>query len=316
MKSERRHELQTNELADWLGNHIEAYRPYLKTTGAVVLALAAVGLAYVIVSQRQEAASGQSWEAYFRAIWQRDPKEIGARLEQVARQEANSLPGLWALQSAADVDLENGAQKLFRDRAEALRELERAEENYLEVEKQAQAYPQLLERCRYGLAQALECQGKLEKAREKYEQVVKADATGALGKMAARRLKSIGGDQVAEFYDWFARQTPPPPGQPRGTGLPPLDLENLPDRPDLSLGGDKLFGGETKKPASEEKPEGDEDGKPEDKPQDKPADKPTDKPEDKPGAPSDEKPSDKPSDKPADAPQDKPEVKPSEKPEE
>lgn len=316
MKSERRHELQTNELADWVGKRLEAYGPHLKTAGAVVLAIAALGLAYVVVSQRQTAAAGQSWEAYFRALLLREPEEMGATLEKVAVSEGATLPGLWARQTEADVDLENGSRKLFRDRDEALSDLARAEKNYLEVEKTATAYPELLERCRYGLAQAYECQGKLDKAREKYEEVVKADPNGAIGKMAAKRAKLVGNERVAEFYDWFQRQTPPPPGKPPGMGLPPLDMDTLPDRPDLSLGSDKLFGGDTKKP-TEEKP-AEEGDKPTDKPAEEPGEKPAEKPADKPAEekPAAEKPTeDKPADKTAANADEKPaDEKPAEKP--
>lgn len=317
MKSERRHELQTNELADWVGNYVEVCRPYLKTATAVVLAVAAIGLAYAIVSQRQEAAAGLSWEAYFKAVWQRDQKEAGTELQRLAEREKGTLPGLWALETEADLDLESGVQKLFRDRDEAMRDLDRAIEHYRAVEKQAAPYPELLARCRYGLAQALEAQGELSEARSKYEEVAKANANSALGKMAERRLKGIKGDHMADFYTWFAKQTPPPPGKPGGTGLPPLNLDDLPDRPDLSFGSGK-DGEDSKKPATDvpaeegdaEKPTDKPGDKPADKSEDKPADKPTDKPEDKPA----DKPSDKPSDKPADDAGEKPADKPAEKP--
>lgn len=316
MKSERRHELQTNDFADWLGHQLEQHRSHLKTAGIALAALLVVGIVYTVVSQRQASANGASWAAYFQAFWMRDADDVATALDKVAKSRESELAGLWARLTEADIDLENGVRQLYRDRDEALRALERAEENFAAVEKKAVAYPAVLLKARYGLAQALESQGKVEKAREMYDSVAKSDPTGSIGKAADRRRKLLMGDQVAEFYDWFQRQTPQPLGKPGGAGLRPLGLDDQPDRPDLSFGPG--LGGGSKPSAGPPVNEPAEDKPAEDKPESGEKPETGEKPEAKPAAdekPAEDKPAaDKPAaDKPAD---EKPaDEKPAEKPE-
>lgn len=65
MKTERRHELQTNVLADWLGRQIEAIRPYTNIIiGVAVVLLVVIGV-YSIWSAWSRSAAAQAWTEYF-----------------------------------------------------------------------------------------------------------------------------------------------------------------------------------------------------------------------------------------------------------
>jgi hypothetical protein len=73
MKSERRHELQTNYLADWLTHKIETIRPYLNM---ILIAVALVALAAIVgafVTGEQSTRAAVAWTDYFSAAAQSNP---------------------------------------------------------------------------------------------------------------------------------------------------------------------------------------------------------------------------------------------------
>ncbi|HND52564.1 MAG TPA: hypothetical protein PLV92_09215 [Pirellulaceae bacterium] len=331
MKSERRHELQTNYLADWVGHQVDSIRPYTRAIAGTIGAIIVIFLVYSFVSHQQFVKAGMAWQSYLLALRERDQDDQAAALQKVARDEGGTPAGVWALQTEADLDLDRGSRLLFTDRDEAVKTLERAEKNFEQVETLAQRDRLLLERARFGLAQTQECLGKLEKAKQKYESVAKANPEGAFGKLAATRLAALGDKRMSEFYAWFEQQKPAPRRALPGRGRSPFGgLDDLPDAPNLKLpgltgGGAAEDGGESKdkpegkpaetpeggdeKPAdkSTEKPAEDKtDAKPGDKPEEaKPADKPGEKADEKPAAgdkPAGEKPAEKPSEKPAEKP--------------
>ena len=67
MKTERRHELQTNVLADWLGHRTEAIRPYFIYIVMGGVALLVVAIVVTIASNWQLARSSEGWADYFAA---------------------------------------------------------------------------------------------------------------------------------------------------------------------------------------------------------------------------------------------------------
>jgi hypothetical protein len=242
MKSERRHELHTNQLAKWLGHQIEVIRPYTKAIIAVVLAVVAIWVAITLLTGQQASRVQAGWSAYYDAFHQRDSS---AALAKVARDYSGTKAGLWALQSQADAQLEEGTRELFRDRKTAEAELNKARENYQRVEREAGRDAMLRRRAVYGLGQVHESLGNLNEAREKYEQLAKEAADTAIGKAATRRLAHFVDPEtgklrpnVVKFVDQFASYTPPatPAADPHGfrPGAVP-GLDQLPDFPDQSF---------------------------------------------------------------------------------
>src|SRR5690349_9433786 len=98
MKSEQRHELQKNDLADWLGNRLESYNDYFwPVVGGVVVAFAAaLGIAWYMGTQG--AKSSTAWTSYFLAYGEND-REV--ELEKVAETDAGSPAAMWARIGAA-----------------------------------------------------------------------------------------------------------------------------------------------------------------------------------------------------------------------
>ena len=64
MKTERRHELQTNQLADWLGESLLFVERYTKAIIATVVALAVVVLATFYLNYQSSRRQAAVWERY------------------------------------------------------------------------------------------------------------------------------------------------------------------------------------------------------------------------------------------------------------
>jgi hypothetical protein len=240
MKSEKRHELQKNELADWIGNHIEGAADYFwPIAGGVAVAFAAaVGIAWYM--NNRDSASAAAWDKYYQAFSEREREPA---LKEVATDEPDTLAALWAKQSFADLSRSKGAQLMFVERSEGEAKLKDAEEAYKEVLAKARD-PFLLARAQFGMARTQESLCQPDKAREYYEQIVKSEKDAgnlsALGKAAEREAKRLAEKDQIELIAWFAKQTPKKPA-PTGHGFPGMPAMNaptdLPERPDFSIPG-------------------------------------------------------------------------------
>ncbi|MCA9146342.1 MAG: hypothetical protein KDB05_26345 [Planctomycetales bacterium] len=237
MKTDRRHELQTNVLADWIGKHMQQSQGYSKTILAVILLVAAAVIAGTFLAKDQAARSQASWNQFFQAFGERDPDALGI----VAAANQGTPASVWAHLAEADLKLAEGIGDLYTNRDNAKKNLTEAEANYRAVDSAA-TEKILRERAWFGLGQTYESLAEVDKAKEFYGKVVSSSPTSGLAKEAQRRVDMLNDPSTAKWYNWFANQTPKPPaipGMPDGLGLPnlPSDLGNLSDRPDLSLPG-------------------------------------------------------------------------------
>ena len=259
MKSERRHELERNALADWLGNLIEKIKPYQNAILALVILGAVTIGAYTLWSRQSEARAEDDWNK-FHAAWSSTRLNLAA-FDRIAEQHPNTRLGLWAATIAADLHLDVGCNLLFADKAGANQELRQAVDLYMRV-RQHSRHPMMLERATYGLARAWEAKGDLQQAIERYEDIARTWPDGAYATEAARRAKDLKRPTTKEWYDRFAKFDPKPaysdePGTPGER--PAFDVDAPPDEGPLFEPKIKLE-------------EQGEDDKPADKPDDEPAD--------------------------------------------
>jgi hypothetical protein len=233
MKAEKRHELEKNELADWLGEHIEAAKPYAPTIGIVLVGGVCVLLLAIYLLSSGGAASARAWSMYFTAVNERDPE---VPLEQFAKDMPNSPASLWALQAVGDINLTQGAQQLFSDREAAKKSLEKAEMALKKVD--AETTDRVLKtRAQLSLGKLYESLCKPDEAKKYYEQIVAAEKDSAIGKLAERAVKRLSDPREVAMLAWFAEQKPRRPSPGLGTGGLPGFPNDLPERPDLSLPG-------------------------------------------------------------------------------
>jgi hypothetical protein len=233
MKAEKRHELEKNELADWLGEQIQIAKPYAPTIGIAVLGGVCVILLAIYVMGSGGAASARAWSMYFTAVNEREPE---LPLEAFAKDMPDSPASLWAIQTVGDINLSQGSQLLFSDREAATKALGKAEQSLKRVEAEA-TDPVLKARARLSLGKLYESLCKPDEAKKYYEQVVATEKDSAIGKLAERAVKRLSDPRDVDLLAWFAEQKPRKPSPGLGSGGLPGLPSDLPERPDLSLPG-------------------------------------------------------------------------------
>ncbi|HEX3658117.1 MAG TPA: hypothetical protein VHV55_20180 [Pirellulales bacterium] len=253
MKTERRHELQKNELADWLGEKLNQVQKYSGAIGASVLAVVVLIAVGLYISNRSANQAAVAWEEYFRASGAENPDQ----LKELAERLAGSTPGKFARLRLADQQLQSGTNQLFQDRAEARKSLAGAVENYRWVAEHA-GDKLLEERATLGLAKSYESEDKLQEAREQYKKLLDRSPEGVYAREARDRLRDLDKQSTRQFYDWFAEQQTKPPGslEPGIPGLKPkFDTSSLPtDEPDIKFQHAPATGGN--QPPGQQQPAG------------------------------------------------------------
>ncbi len=241
MKTKRRHELQTNMLADWLGRKMQAIKPYRQHIIGITLAIVVVTVVIVVVTLQSRGSAATAWGRFtlVAAKTQRQPKDY-----QSVRNDLSAT--LWATQLAADEHLRTGSRKMYLERTEAKKLLTLAQKYFQDVIRRAENQPFLTRRAVFGLAQTYECLGSLgdnekiskseyvKKAKENYKKLASEAPETMLGKAGAYRFKRLEDPDVIAFYNRFANYSPKQPDTPDDSIMP------LPEAPDLSFPGDRF----------------------------------------------------------------------------
>jgi hypothetical protein len=231
MKTERRHELQKNVLAERLGKVIQRILPYSTVLAwGTLIACLALLVASIWHYYRSSQTAG-AWQEYINALASTDRKTA---LQDLVANRPTEAVGIWSQLALADADLGTGSQLVYENREEAEHTIKDAIESYKEVLDAAPRSTFLKQRAEFGCAQGHEMLGELSAARKRYERVIELGKTTALGKQAEAQLKMLKDQDVKHFYDWFIAQRPSP-RDADGFGMP--NLNNLPDMPDLNIPG-------------------------------------------------------------------------------
>jgi tetratricopeptide (TPR) repeat protein len=235
MKTERRHELQTNTLADALGQAVDSVKPYTQIAVGAVLAVAVILFVVKYLSFRSQEGVVDSWNMYLQASTQ-GGTEGTEELRRLIEQYPDSTAAQWSHLFLADQELNDGIEQLFQNRTEAKEKLRKAEEHYQSVQKGA-SDPLLAERATLGLARVYESQVQLDKAQQEYQRLLDRWPEGAFAQTARERLKDLQQKSTKEFYDWFAVNEPKAPESGLGTPdkRPSFDLPAEPSEPPLNL---------------------------------------------------------------------------------
>ena len=231
-KTERRHELQQNELAAYLEKVNKQIEPYSKPILGVVLVVMAVGIGWSFYSSEQEADSSFATLELIKATSAQmiDPEDLDTVNSEFPETSAGKLAKLY--QGLALVN--EGNDLIYEDTESATETLKEGIEVLTSV-AEGNNDPLIKSRAYLGIALAQTTLGDTEAAVAAYEKVKKADESEAMVEYAANRIATLTSTATKEFSDWFKDTsfevvTPanPDPSLPPANGLPSID-SFLPD---------------------------------------------------------------------------------------
>ena len=256
MNSERRHELQENELAVQLGRINKAIEPYSKLIAVVVGAVVLGVIALALYQSKTSGDRSDATLALIEASLRQDPSD----LSQIASSYPNTSAAAWAKLYEGNALLAEASQSLFVDRTTAEDSIRQARSAYNSAIAMSDDRI-VLSRAHFGLARASEALGEIETAIREYEATVLARESDSMVALASRRIESLQAPATQSFVEWFAEQD----FSPADPALPPSlpTGSSLSDTPDVSLPplDEGLVGGGDAEPPADgglEMPAGDE----------------------------------------------------------
>lgn len=205
MKSERRHELRENDLADSVEQLSERLRPYVTPILSVAIGAIVLVLISLFVSSRWEATRSESWDTCLAALVTGDPEGF----REVILRYPGTPAAQWAELILAERNLSEATDLLFAkmDPANdvARERLQTAAAAYADV--LSQRPPDMVaERATMGLAKARESLGELDQARRGYEAVADEYPSSPMANLATEHADDLARDTTKAFYNWFAEQ--------------------------------------------------------------------------------------------------------------
>ncbi len=217
MKSEERHQLQTNELetaAEKVREFVEEHGQNI-LIGIVAVAVIAGGLLWWMSSSKSESQRG--WAEIMAA---RSAEDYAAAADKFAGTEV----GAWARLKQAESLLATGIQESFTHRSSAVSDLKEAKESFSMLTDGSGIPGEVQERALYGLARTQETiSGKdTAAAIETYETLVRQFPQSVYKAEAESRIEQLKKESAQEFYAWFQEQDPKPEDRatPQDGGLP------------------------------------------------------------------------------------------------
>jgi hypothetical protein len=212
MKSQERHRLETNVMAEHLTVWIDKLRPYATSIAGIALTVFIAMFAWSYLTGSSAAWQSQAWDQYNQAIGEPIPNL------ELLRQSAEEHPGT-KMQEMADVAWADGqvwmaARDFLYNHAGAMEALNRASSEYQSI-LQSSSDSNLINRAHLGLARIYEMQGDAEKAREQYAKI-----TGGYADLAKARAESLSTDRAADAIKWLQTAQVPRPVMPTGPGTP------------------------------------------------------------------------------------------------
>jgi len=203
MKTQRRHELHTNVLADWLGKHLETIQPIVGWVVAGVVVIVLAILAWSYFSGRSETQMLDGWTAIAKygteatnAANSNDTpgfNDATRNLAKVVTDYSGTSLAMFAEATLADVLLARGQSLMWTNRPEALQNLKEAVAKYNSA-IDATDEPLLKNRLRMNLGTTYEWMFQVEDAKRAYQQVegiyqpAAAEAIAALENATAQQL--------------------------------------------------------------------------------------------------------------------------------
>lgn len=300
MKSQHRHDLQTNELGKVADKIAVSAEGFFETYGnRLMIGFCAVSLVAAIVIykvRRDHSRDEAAWRDLSSARRAED-------FASVSERHPGTSAAQWARLQEGEGRLNEGVQLLFTNLESGRSELEKARKVLQSLVDDNGAPAEVRERALFGLAVCLESlsDGTEADAVKTYQALVREFPTSIYKKQAESRIAALNSGSGQEFYAWFAKYERPKPTEKRprdraasesGADADPLLIEGPGD--DKAAGesletpedATRAVPGSTEKSADEE-PAAQQPAEepPAKESQDKAADAPAEKPTDSPNKP-------------------------------
>jgi tetratricopeptide (TPR) repeat protein len=199
MKAEHRKELETNKLADQLGGFLKSFQEGPSRNaiiyGSLVLVAILLFLVYRWVSTNATANDSARW-----LNW--DQVATREALDAFITENSDTEQGRLARFERARLYLVEGMSKLGSvGRADAIKSVRRAAEEYEKLAGDSGNTPQLTQEALLNAAKAHESLGEYDKAKQFYGRLARDFPQTLKGKFAAEQIKALdaGGPELEEL---------------------------------------------------------------------------------------------------------------------
>lgn len=209
MKSEHRHELKTNILADWLANSPQWAQQNIRTIIYVIVVIVLVIGAYIwqnyqrnIVEAKKEiqftsVLSGLSYSKLQILEAQSQGRDISYTLLQPAKDlevaaqntKNNYMAALALIKRAEVLRLDLRTRPGAIDETDIAAEINKAKDNYTQAAAKAVGNPTLLAKAKLGIALCEEELGNFQKASEIYSEIIADKSLDATTAAAAAKIR-------------------------------------------------------------------------------------------------------------------------------
>ncbi|MGA2255319.1 MAG: hypothetical protein ABSG53_11705 [Thermoguttaceae bacterium] len=215
MKSERRHELQHNDLAEWILKAYERIVPYKNALFGVGLLLVVLFIGLSLWHSHSVSQAGEAWNSLGVPVFQ--PVFVAEQTISLMDQSAKTYQGdpaaEWAEVFAGDTALMVGTNRILTDKKIGIEYLNDAQKRYTEALKTL-TIAGAKEQAMFGKARAMESmsqnKAQVDEAVAAYKELIERFPNGMFKPVADQRIEQLQKKDALEFYRALAQYAPKP----------------------------------------------------------------------------------------------------------
>jgi hypothetical protein len=241
MKSERRHELQHNDLAEWIVTGYERILPYRNGILGVILLLAVLLVGISFWRSHAAAQSAEAWASLGVPALQLDfgNEQMLGVMQKTVQTYKGTAPAEWAQAFTGDTNLMLGANQLLTDKKVGTTYVAAALEAYNNEALQSLTSP-AREQALFGKARAMESliqnSDQLRDTISAYEELNRSYPQGMYKAIADQQIERLQKGDALRFYQALAKYSPKPKIEAPRSELEKLKpLGPLPENPEAPL---------------------------------------------------------------------------------
>ena len=204
---------------------IESMAPHAPTIGLIAVAAVLAVIAWGVY--RSTSLSGQSgkWKEFSQSQFIDSRTGDTQNLDSVAESYPNSNVGIMSSLLSGDIQLRTGLQQLVADREKGILAIQKAKSSFqavIDADKSLKT-DMIHQRAQFCLAYAQESLGKMDEAKNLYEEFSKANPDAPLADSARRGLERCNDDKYAALYHTFTNYEEEIIGDAPGPSVPEKD---------------------------------------------------------------------------------------------